>query len=893
MSVHFSTSISEPEKILSTHYPTFRVYIDYVNGIQIEGFASIDHDTNGRYFLSGSCDSSGNISFTGTEWIDNPSGFGFASFVGTVSGNVIQGSVEGDSSRPFTLTKVSDAYESYRVNANTLPRDWKGEYDGYSGSVVVRRNIEFHIEAIDGENVTGTAIISPSEKADSALGANGSYQFRATVDFQKGRITFQGHTWIDYPVGGGGVSNWSFVYLSGSFLENGTRISGTSDNGIWEMEAMQLQSYEVNSGFTLGRDNNSFVHTSSTTWNGAGFAGRTTYQMDEAYFRRLTAQSSKGEKNKIQKSMSDAWGGSCYGIAMSMGLLFEGRTSLDLLSETPSDSYYQLPLPHTDNRLNNSITYYQLSQGLSNWGKEAAAVSSTYNYNFFQKLANWKFSYDSMTVFLQKLVNSMSEGHVLLLGFSTQSGGHAVLMTGIRFVNDHYEVQVYDENCISGPGDTGTFSTMTIDRNLQRFSYTDANGDVIDNNTFVAIYYLDWNALGELPIDELVSAVPEDHMIVSFILGQEVSIENAARETISYQNWELSGDMPVYDVKTIMNDAEIELLIETNASELFSLNQVSEKVDVSVQAENSFVALQGSGIESAQLRPSEGVTANGEAFSYQAYVSTDEIPNGDNGLVKVESTGEGEVNVTKTGTEVAVTSEAAAPVEVTVYQGTDSQTTVVDEPEGEVKVDAAKPITHEWSDWILVKAPTAVEAGVMERTCSIHGEKETREVAKLSPTISVNASYLVMQAGKSTSKVKVTGLAKGDSVKKWKSSNKKVVKVTQKGKIKAIKKGKATVTISLQSGLTYKIKVKVQKGAVKAISMENVPATLTVKKGKTKTLKPVLSPFTATSKITYKSSNKKVATVSAKGKIKGVKKGTCTITVKSGKAKVGVKVTVK
>ncbi|MFR2215373.1 MAG: Ig-like domain-containing protein [Ruminococcus sp.] len=56
-----------------------------------------------------------------------------------------------------------------------------------------------------------------------------------------------------------------------------------------------------------------------------------------------------------------------------------------------------------------------------------------------------------------------------------------------------------------------------------------------------------------------------------------------------------------------------------------------------------------------------------------------------------------------------------------------------------------------------------------------------------------------------------------------------------------------------------------------------------MKKGKSYTLKPKLSYTEKADKVTYKSSNKKIATVSEKGVIKGKKKGTATITIKSGK----------
>ena len=59
------------------------------------------------------------------------------------------------------------------------------------------------------------------------------------------------------------------------------------------------------------------------------------------------------------------------------------------------------------------------------------------------------------------------------------------------------------------------------------------------------------------------------------------------------------------------------------------------------------------------------------------------------------------------------------------------------------------------------------------------------------------------------------------------------------------------------------------------------------------TLKPKLSYTEKADKVTYKSSNKKIATVSKKGVIKGKKKGTATITIKSGKITKKCKVKVK
>ncbi len=131
-------------------------------------------------------------------------------------------------------------------------------------------------------------------------------------------------------------------------------------------------------------------------------------------------------------------------------------------------------------------------------------------------------------------------------------------------------------------------------------------------------------------------------------------------------------------------------------------------------------------------------------------------------------------------------------------------------------------------------------------------------------------------------------------IKKVSTTNAKVVSVNKKGKMTAKKVGKAKVTITYTNGNTYIYRVKVQKGIVKttAISLNKRSVTL-AKKGKSFQLKVKLTPVTSQQKITYKSSNSEVVSVSAKGKLTAKKKGTATITVKSGKKKITCKVKVK
>lgn len=201
--------------------------------------------------------------------------------------------------------------------------------------------------------------------------------------------------------------------------------------------------------------------------------------------------------------------------------------------------------------------------------------------------------------------------------------------------------------------------------------------------------------------------------------------------------------------------------------------------------------------------------------------------------------------------------------------------------------------THKYT-WKTTAKATVFRPAKQEGTCSLCGKKQTRNYgSKLKAAIKLNVSSLTLRRKQTTTKVKVS-MAYGDSIKSWASSNKKIVTVDKKGKIKAgTKTGTAKITVTLKSGKKATLKVKVQTAKVKTTKISGLKKKLTIKKGKSVTLKPVVSPITSQEKVTYRSSNKKIATVSSKGVVKGRRKGTVTITVKSGKVTKKIKITVK
>lgn len=143
--------------------------------------------------------------------------------------------------------------------------------------------------------------------------------------------------------------------------------------------------------------------------------------------------------------------------------------------------------------------------------------------------------------------------------------------------------------------------------------------------------------------------------------------------------------------------------------------------------------------------------------------------------------------------------------------------------------------------------------------------------------VKLNQKTVTLIKGQSTT-LKIKGTKKKA---KWSSSKKNVATVNQKGKVTAKKKGTTIITAKVGSK-KYKCKVTVQTPNISKKS-------ITLQKGQTFTLKV----NGTNQKVTWKSSNKNIATVSNKGKVTAKKKGSVIITAKVGNQKYKCKVTVK
>ena len=189
---------------------------------------------------------------------------------------------------------------------------------------------------------------------------------------------------------------------------------------------------------------------------------------------------------------------------------------------------------------------------------------------------------------------------------------------------------------------------------------------------------------------------------------------------------------------------------------------------------------------------------------------------------------------------------------------------------------------QEAKDLLAKEKPTQAE--VDEATTHLNAAVEALVKADTKVTVTLNKKTATVYKGKTTTlKATVTGTAAAKVT--FTSSNPKVAAVNKTtGKVTAKAKGTAVITAKCGD---VKVTCKV---TVKNPTLTLNKTSASVKVGKTTKITAKAAP---SGKVTYKSGNKKIATVSSNGTIKGIKKGTAKITVTCNGVTKTVKVTVK
>lgn len=424
--------------------------------------------------------------------------------------------------------------------------------------------------------------------------------------------------------------------------------------------------------FRIGTHSNSFVHSNTGTGENVGFAGVDDYSLSASSHEALANLcSSAGVLNTVKERESSEWNGSCYGIAATMGLTYEGILPLSSIS-SGGNTYFSLALPCQDEKLLDAITFYQLSQFVDTGGDDFAAIESTTRPSFIEGLVNYRGKNGELQDFLEAIVETPEDGSVRMLEYFYSDSGHAILVIGATYDerNDRYIVKLYDENTVprgKKGAEEGIFTIMIVDGDFSGFEIIGNDSKVIaDETTYTAMHLLDldrlpkYGATAASAAGTLATEEESDSVTIELALNMPVEVTNSLGETLRYDGNRLSGDLEVIDISTVAGNQGSVLVIETTPSERFTFSSPGGTLDASAyDAQGEFCSVSGEGIDAATVSWGESLAIRGdESYELEAFLSTDRlVSDSETGLLSISGNASGEVSLTKDGEGISISGE--------------------------------------------------------------------------------------------------------------------------------------------------------------------------------------------------------------------------------------------
>ena len=338
------------------------------------------------------------------------------------------------------------------------------------------------------------------------------------------------------------------------------------------------------SGFVLERDANSYAHWEDIEkYPKSGFYKCNNYLLAPEFYRDLRDRVSKEDQLKIYKEMYEPeseWGGSCYGIASTMALVYNKVVNIEDISGDNTGTYYSAKGPCDDNIIRNNIAYCHLAQSYDGAGSEYEARIAFYvKPDLFQPsilstlktvvVDNYHADY-----FLKILVDEARQAEesnkVLMLCYNN----HCILVTGYDYDKnkDLHLVSLYDEN--SGGKDD---APKTEDRVQARKTTLTIKGDysegVFYSPTSNAKYILSddsisgaYSLTGYNAIDYMSLVDPSK---IGFYKKSNAKKNSIRRAAVANENDVAKLEFPEGGSFTIKNSENEELI----------LNPISDRVD--------------------------------------------------------------------------------------------------------------------------------------------------------------------------------------------------------------------------------------------------------------------------------------------------------------------------
>lgn len=576
---------------------------------------------------------------------------------------------------------------------------------------------------------------------------------------------------------------------------------------------------KINGTFTLGKDNNSFRHSDAIIDSTSGFLGVKNYKMDTEYFDKLVKYSSAGEKSDLKARMNygnayaadslrrleyylsndnSFWNGSCYGIASSMGMLYNKLIKISDLTTSNCNDYYSIPKPCEDKKkFLNSIQYLQLAQFLDRGGKTSAAISSTTSSNFLKINGSGQ---DDISTFLKKMVETVQSQGVTLFGFSTEKSGHAVLLTDCEYesTQDIYRIEVYDENTVGENSTKGKFSWMYV---LGDFSSFGWEADGLNMGTYKSMYVLDWNRMKQLDGSTTAINKQGNYGIANSTSTIEVSLENpfiiknVKGELLIYDGQCLSGSMKVYscDINSNINAEGKNILkcsLLVDDSTTYEVSNIDKGTSITIFDDENYTSITATNLENIRINMESGITiSDNENYEFIATISSEEtVDENEKNLISVSASTVGQTTILKNKEKIDVDNKNGMKnVTESNYVGVERATVTHNNKLTKLSIgNIYKKHIHNYKVTSIKKATKSVN-GTIKQQCTICGCTNNDTIARIGSVSISNEVYTY------NGRAKKPFIIIKDSLGKVISSNNYTISYTNNVNV-----GKGTVKVNLK-----------------------------------------------------------------------------------------------
>ena len=597
-------------------------------------------------------------------------------------------------------------------NIDDIPLDWTGYYEGLGAKYGEKRGMDMHISNIepDGKII---GVISLYQHPDEEYGVDGSYVFDGSIEFETGRIILKGTKMIDFPVGSGSFGFGTFDgYINiASRLISGVVKSGGYSGG-WHLNEMTYEDFDVDWGFTLGRDNNSFIHNNFN--DNEGFYQVENYQLKRKYYKELIYSENKKEKKEngriIRENQKQTWYGSCVGVSSTMGLLFNGLVNISDLSKEAASSYFELPKPCEDREVFlNVIQYYQLSQHLPKYCNKSAQIVGTGNTEEYSSVSTYGTIGESRNIFLKELVNQVKNYGIKRLSYgyminyinddgviNSEYVGHSILAVGCSYntITSNYTVTMYDLNTVGTTNENGVFTKMVISKDFNTFRLYNESGRVIinqDSYLYMSLFDIELiNDISKLapksgssePTAE--EEIDPSHALINISLDNDFTV-TSGNYFLQCSEGKLSSTMGVYDILPYIDGDRARFYIEVDNYPDFTIIPQAETLDIAIMQDDYYMSLKSENLDSAYCNTSDRtLTMRGNDYNYKAFMGVDcMVGENEGGLISLEGNSPCDITVDDEGGCAVITSDGVPFNDITlksyittdVYEKTDIPTT--------------------------------------------------------------------------------------------------------------------------------------------------------------------------------------------------------------------------